>query len=583
MRPVNFEGCAGYFHEAAGTRGVVICGSFGFEEICARKSVVLLAHELASRGVNVLRFDYFGTGDSLGGPDDPDQVATWIGNIRAAADWLRRHGGVSDISLIGLRLGALLAANAADTIEHLATLTLIAPPVSGRAWLRESLAFSSMIAPPVGAATRGGGNEDEIVLTGYRLEAETAAGIKTLDWRKLATLSETSILIMAREHMQEAERVAALATGPASVEVLPFTGYGAMMCDPTASEPPMPTLRLLVDRLAAGSAERAQDALPPPCLPPCQPLQGAGFVETPVQIGDDGHINGVLCRPAGRAERRNIVVFFNAGGIPRTGWARMHVDIARKLACSGTSSLRIDLPGLGDSARPGDPSTIAIISQDLTGQIAAVNDWLNERGFNEIALAGSCSGAYHAFHAALNDTRVDRLVLLNQVSFVWTATHAMKLSAWHKSKAREMQTRISALDSDEGQASEAAKLMARLFPIAKKFARGSLGAMMTLSAMANSMLTKQNAVEAAFHAITGRGTKIMLVYSENDGGLAELDRQLGPDGLDALPGVSKHIIANADHMLTQPQAREEFGELIARFLDQRSTVRSGEAQATHAA
>jgi pimeloyl-ACP methyl ester carboxylesterase len=576
MVPVNFEGCAGYFHEAAGTRGVVICGSFGFEEICARKSVVLLAHELAARGVNVLRFDYFGTGDSLGGPLDADQVATWIGNIRAAADWLRSHGGVSDLSLVGLRLGALLAVNAADTIENLATLALIAPPVSGKAWLRESLAFSSMIAPPVGATTRGDSGD---VLTGYRLSAETAADLKTLDWQKLATITDPSILIMAREQMQEAHRVAALATGHAHIEVLPFTGYGAMMCDPTASEPPMPTLRMLADQLAAGV--EAQTSLP--SLPPCLSLTGSGFVETPVQIGADAHINGVLCRPTGGEERRNIIVFFNAGGIPHTGWARMHVDIARKLACSGTSSLRIDLPGLGDSARPGDPSTIAIISQDLTGQIVAVNDWLSERGFVEIALAGSCSGAYHAFHAALNDARVDRLVLLNQVSFLWTATQALKLSAWQKSKAREMQTRASAIDTDEGQASEAAKLMARLFPNATKFARGSLEAMMTLSAMANSVLAKQNPVEAAFHAITGRGTRIMLVYSENDAGLAELDRQLGTDGLNALPGVSKYILANADHMLTQPEAREEFGDLIARFLDQRSTVRTNDMQATHAA
>lgn len=574
MIPVNFEGCAGYFHEAGGTRGVVICGSFGFEEICARKSVVLLAHELAARGVNVLRFDYFGTGDSLDGPRDPDQVATWIGNIRAAADWLRSHGGVSDISLIGLRLGALLAANAADTIDNLAALALIAPPVSGKAWLRESVAFSSMIAPPVGATTR---SETDDVITGYRLSAETAADLKTLDWQKLATMPEASILVMSREQSPEAQRVAALCASP--VEIVPFTGYGAMMCDPTASEPPMATLRALADRLAASGKERANV----PSVPPCLPLTGAGFVETPVQIGPDAHINGVLCRPAGGEDRHNIVVFFNAGGIPRTGWARMHVDLARKLACSGTASLRIDLPGLGDSARPGDPSTIAIISQDLTGQIAAVNDWLSERGFVEIALAGSCSGAYHAFHAALSDARVDRLVLLNQVSFVWTATHAMKLSAWKKSKAHEMQARVSALDSDEGQASEAAKLMARLFPIAKKFARGSLDAMMTLSAMANSVLAKQNPVEAAFHAITGRGTRIMLVYSENDGGLAELDRQLGPDGLDALPGVSKHIIPGADHMLTQPQAREQFGALVARFLDQRSTVRANNMQATHAA
>ncbi|MDH7794795.1 MULTISPECIES: alpha/beta fold hydrolase [unclassified Beijerinckia] len=575
MVPVSFEGCAGSFHPARGTRGVVICSSFGFEEICARKSLVLLAHKLAARGINVLRFDYFGTGDALGGPLHPHQVESWISNIRAAAAWLKTNAAVSDISLIGLRLGALLAANAAPSIEQLSQLVLIAPPLSGKAWLRETQAFSAMIAPPLGEPTAPSATS-EITLAGYRMTSETAAALKALTWPSFETAS-TPLLILSREQTQEAQALAQRAGGPSDkVEVLPFAGYGAMMCDPTASEPPIPTLTLIADHLPHGNALRESG----PANPPCLPLVGADFVETPVQIGADGHVNGIFCRPPGGEQRRNIIVFFNAGGIPRSGWGRMHVDLARKLARFGTSSLRIDLPGLADSAWPGGPSAVAVISQDLSARISTIIDWLKERGFAEISLAGACSGAYHAFRTALADPRIDRLVLLNQGSFVWSATHAMKLAAWQKSKAREMQTKLSALDSDEQAASDAAKLMARLFPLAKRFARSSLDAMMALSARANHVLAQQNPVEAAFHTIAGRGTKIMLVYSENDAGLTELERHMGlyldGDGMDAdaLPGVSKHILKNADHMLTQPWAREEFGDLVCRFVDQRSTVRT---------
>ena len=519
MIPVSFEGCAGYYHPARGARGVVICGSFGFEEICARKSVALLAHELAARGVNVLRFDYFGTGDSLGGPLNPGQVATWIDNIRAAAGWLRAHGGVSDISLLGLRLGALLAVNAATAIEDVSTLALIAPPASGKAWLRESLAFSSMVAPPAGAADRAGNEDGDIVIAGYRLTAETAADLNSLDWRKLTAVTEPSILIMPRERTQEAGKVAALAAGRAAkIETLAFTGYDGMMCDPTASEPPMPTLRLLAERLAAGGRE-SEGA---PAIPPLLPLAGPCFVETPRAAWPPTPISTACSAglPVGE-KRRNIIVFFNAGGIPHTGWGRMHVDIARKLARFGTSSLRIDLPGLGDSARPGGPSTVSIISQDMTAQISAVIDWLKQRGFVEITLAGSCSGAYHAFRTALSDVRVDRLVLLNQVSFVWERhprdDETIGLAEIQgRARCRRASPRSTVTGASRSGSSQTHG--ADVFRSPKKFARGSLDAMMTLSAMANSVLAKQNQVEAAFQAIAGRGAKIMLVYSENDAG-----------------------------------------------------------------
>ena len=96
-----------------------------------------LAEQLAAEGFDVLRFDYHGTGDSPGTDADPDRVDAWRASIVAAAGELRRLSGVRAISLVGLRLGASLAAEVACTRLGVESVVLWAPCVSGRALTRE--------------------------------------------------------------------------------------------------------------------------------------------------------------------------------------------------------------------------------------------------------------------------------------------------------------------------------------------------------------------------------------------------------------------------------------------------------------
>ena len=37
MKPVVFEGCAGWLHPATGNRGVIICAAQGYEELCTHR------------------------------------------------------------------------------------------------------------------------------------------------------------------------------------------------------------------------------------------------------------------------------------------------------------------------------------------------------------------------------------------------------------------------------------------------------------------------------------------------------------------------------------------------------------------
>src|SRR5690606_23686159 len=71
-------GCGfGLLHPASGRTGVLMCGPWGLDELCARKTWRGIAAELAAAGFPALRFDYPGTGDALDiGPDGG--LESWI-------------------------------------------------------------------------------------------------------------------------------------------------------------------------------------------------------------------------------------------------------------------------------------------------------------------------------------------------------------------------------------------------------------------------------------------------------------------------------------------------------------------------
>ena len=105
----------GWFHGPAAGRarsGVVICPSFALEYIQAHYAVRLLAERLCSLGMCVVRFDYDGMGDSAGSSRDSKRVESWMASISSAVDVIR-NTGVHAISLVGMRIGATLAANVA--------------------------------------------------------------------------------------------------------------------------------------------------------------------------------------------------------------------------------------------------------------------------------------------------------------------------------------------------------------------------------------------------------------------------------------------------------------------------------------
>ncbi len=123
-------------HEAPATtdgraRAAVLCYPWGSEYVYAHRSMRQLATRLSMSGYHTLRFDYFGTGDSAGEASQTD-LGCCEANVESAMEAVSDIAGASQVALIGLRVGANVAARAALRFPaRVAALVLWDPIVSG--------------------------------------------------------------------------------------------------------------------------------------------------------------------------------------------------------------------------------------------------------------------------------------------------------------------------------------------------------------------------------------------------------------------------------------------------------------------
>lgn len=155
----------------SGTRAVVLCAPWGQEYLRAHRAIKQLATLLNQAGVHVLRFDWFGTGDSAGEMLDAS-LAGWQADLETAIDELKDTTDAARVGLVGLRLGgALAAAVAARRRKDVDSLVLWDPVVSGEGYLKELLAEARPRA-----VERGGGHE----VMGFALGEAMAAELRAL-------------------------------------------------------------------------------------------------------------------------------------------------------------------------------------------------------------------------------------------------------------------------------------------------------------------------------------------------------------------------------------------------------------------
>ena len=106
-----------------------------------------------------------------------------------------------------------------------------------------------------------------------------------------------------------------------------------------------------------------------------------------------------------------LVVFLNAGLLPRVGPFRLHVILGRHITNLGFDHLRLDQAKLGDSrerSTPSDPLERAFL--DIRETLDSLE---RDFGYHKFLLVGLCAGAYTALLYAPQDNRVRGLTLLD--------------------------------------------------------------------------------------------------------------------------------------------------------------------------
>lgn len=547
MTPIVFGECRGWFHPASGgtpkDRGVVLCSPFGYEAICTYRGWRALAERLAGAGMPVLRFDYPSTGDSAG-DDAFERVPAWLGSIEAGTEWLRRHAGVSQVALCGLRLGALLAAeSAARRPGSIDALVLLAPVTSGRMYLREIT-----LAAATGTDTVQ--DPDWLDSAGFCLHASDVARLRGLDLAGALARSGTSRLLIAETPQRPTFNAATLARldgGGHVVDRLAFTGQDAFLRHAHLSLTPDAVFAEVVDWTAAGAPFGCPSA--PPAAPDRLACEGPA-AEHILRFGEVGQLAGVLCEPSMPQQPigRTAVLMLNTGANHHIGNSRLAVRMARKLAASGTTSLRIDLGGIGDSDETvawtyADRAT-QLFDDAALGDVHAALDALEQRGFSRCFVVGVCSGAHHAFQAALRDPRIVGLALANLPAFDRQAGGAPALDGGPPPGE------IPALRRPR-------MAMRRLRAEVDRFIAERLGLELGLDRAGQWLRMLQS-----------RGATVLLAYSAGDRALRELRAHFGRGGR-YLPrrgiAVSK-VLSGRDHSLNARAMQMEFIGMIEEHL-----------------
>lgn len=146
----------GVYHppEGGGRRresGVVLCNPAPQEYRHTHWAFRKLAGMIAREGFHVLRFDYFATGDSAGDSAE-GTLDQWTLDIATAALELRDTASVSQVSLVGMRLGSVLAARACARGMAVEDLVLWEPVTNGKAYLAQlesaQALYLSLVRPP---------------------------------------------------------------------------------------------------------------------------------------------------------------------------------------------------------------------------------------------------------------------------------------------------------------------------------------------------------------------------------------------------------------------------------------------------
>jgi amino acid adenylation domain-containing protein len=112
--------------------GVLVCNADGHEYARAHRNLQQMAIQLAGAGLDVMRFDFSGCGNSSG-TNAEGRTDDWMREIGDAAEEFRKRADLDRLSVLGIRLGATLACSA--SYNAFDSWVLLDPVASGARYL----------------------------------------------------------------------------------------------------------------------------------------------------------------------------------------------------------------------------------------------------------------------------------------------------------------------------------------------------------------------------------------------------------------------------------------------------------------
>ncbi|MEX2048808.1 MAG: hypothetical protein WEB90_04460 [Gemmatimonadota bacterium] len=519
----------------------MLCPPTGYEAIQCYYTLRLLAQQLADAGFHALRIDYHGTGESLGSDEDPGRVAAWFDSITTAVDVLAALDEVEAVGLIGIRLGATLAARVASENDLVRQVVLWEPCASGSAYTRELEILASATTSLLGAESvrTPDGDPGGIVAAGYQLTAETIGGLDTLRLDRFALKPHTAVLVVERDDRPGNLRLAEHLSGlGCETTVERLAGYKELMVEPARSRAPQATL----DRIRTWALERSHAASGAASRPLLAPEAKSGSLRhRPVRFGPAGRLFGVVTEPSSPDALQPAVVFLAGGVVPRTAVNRLYVSAARRLAALGHTVLRLDISGIGESPPADGAGPNDAYAASLVPDVVTAIGWLGER---DVWLVGLCSGAYAAFQAASTESRVTGAVLINPIVF-----HGAQGMSRDSTQVQQVQASRQ-YSRSLTDAAKWRKLLSGQVDV--RFALGVLWARARTWAASRS----GRGLPADLRQLLGRGVRVGIAFSEGDPGVDAFTSQVGA----RLPELEKRGLvirhfAGADHTFNPLAAR----------------------------
>ncbi len=538
----------------------ILCPPVGIDYMNAYRGLRHLTEGLVADGHEVWRFDYPQTGASAD-PSAADQPALWVSSILRLLDHVRAQRPDEGIGLIGFRFGATLAA-LASAESAVDALICWSPVVKGAQLIRQTRLLQNSAEQDAGG--------DFLEAAGWVLNAETQDAVSAIDLTGLKPRADR-VLILDGESAGRSRRLAETWRRDGGCEVgyltnedsadmlvdahltrLPRQGIAAIRDwadTPPASEDPQPA-----------TASGLGRALPMTVRP-----EGSGeafsIIETAGFI--DGADFAIHCQPqTGGGDGHPLVLFLNSGSNHQVGPNRLYITLSRRLAEAGIESLRLDLPGLGETpAAEGVEENLPYPPQPAAA-LQRVIDRLQLRQ-RPLVLIGLCSGAYHAFLGAIElQADIRRVVLINPLTFYWEQGMQLEDAPsvqygewnWYQQSLRDPDRWKRLLSGRINPWPIARSVLKRL--ALKLHSRGRR----LLEHFENSPPNRISpSLANSLRKIEQRGVGLSLVFAAGDPGLAILREQAGSRvrAMQRRGSAEMLLIHNADHTLSRRQARQQ--------------------------